>query len=159
MYHLFRKKIDRRPMYLAVAAVAVVFVVGGYFLMDYVIGAVTKGIAVTPIVATHPVAPTTSEYEVEAEMAMRAFVTYLVARSTPVPVGDEMFRNLVQTVQTDMLGLRVPAERRDAHFAAVTLLDAWRAYLDGRDERYADLLSRTQKLTQDSPWLLLNVVR
>jgi hypothetical protein len=160
MFSLFHKKIDRRPVYLLVAVLAVLFVVGGYFVMDYFVRELVKGTAATSVVTVaRPLAPTAAEYEAQAEQAMRPFVTYLVSRSTPVAVGDTMTVGLVNDAQTAMLALRVPAERRDQHLQAVALLDVWRSYLTKGEGDYGTIMGRTQKLTQDSPWLMLNVVR
>lgn len=160
MHHFFHKKIDRRPAYLAVALLCVIFVVAGYFAMDHVIRELVKGAAVTSAVpVAKTLAPTAAEYEAQAEQAMRPFITYLVSRTEPVAVGDAMTIGLVTDAQTAMLALRVPAERRDQHFQAVALLDVWRAYLTSGKGDYSAIMGRTQRLVQDSPWLMLNVVR
>jgi hypothetical protein len=160
MHHLFHRKIDRRPAYLGVALLAVLFVVAGYFTMDYYIRQLVLGAATTsatPVVKT--LAPTKAVYEAQAEQAMRPFITYLISRSTPLEVGDAMTIGLVDSAQTSMLALRVPSERRDQHLQAVSLLDAWHGYLTKGTGNYDAIMSRTQKLTQDSPWLMVNVVR
>jgi hypothetical protein len=160
MHHFFHKKIDRRPAYLAVGALSALFLIGGYFAMDYFVRELVKGTVVTEAVTiAKPLAPTTAEYEAEAEAAMRPLITYLASRNSPVPVGDTVTVGLVNEAQNAMLDLRVPAERRDAHFRAVALLDTWRVYLTKGEGDYGNILGRTQQLAQDSPWLLLNVAR
>ena len=152
--HFFQRhqvKNQRQAIYLGLA-VAVVFLVVGYLVMNSFIKALVPNLAVSPV-AYKPAPPTPYEYQVAAHAAMGPFLAALDARSgQPIPAGDADLLNMIDQAQKGLLSQRLPAEYQEGHLQAILLLDQWRRALQGTEQDRLDARKKTDSFKSSYPW-------
>ena len=100
-------------------------------------------------------APTAADYRVEARAVVGPFLgqAAVIGQGVSPEGAEELMGELVDMTQERLLGMTVPATERDAHLSMVILLDQWRRALDGTDLDMSGVVSRTDDLLVDYPWL------
>jgi len=100
-------------------------------------------------------APSASEYRSQARAVFEPFLTQVrIIGEGTLPTGaGAVMSNLVDLTQERLLGMTVPTTERDAHLSMVILLDQWRRAIEGTQTDLAGVVSRTDSLLEDYPWI------
>lgn len=104
-------------------------------------------------------APSEDAYQAEVRDIMGPFLAQAanVAPDNLADTSGEAMRTLatlVQKTQDRLVRVRVPGDYRDAHLAAVLLLEQWKRALAGSKSDQKLVLERTDEAKQAYPWLV-----
>jgi len=108
---------------------------------------------VVPVAEEPLVAPTQEEYDLAANDVMSPFLAQATLVTEASFEGDvSALGDLVTKTEERMIRLRVPAERQEAHLAAVLLLGSWKRAVAGSATDRAEVSASTAAFIAAMPW-------